>query len=267
MATAEDIKLLFKEFPREAISWRAQSVTKDGDKAMALAYIDARDVMDRLDEILGSTEWQDRYEFHGPRTICYLSIRVDGEWITKADGAGNSDVEAEKGAISDALKRAAVKWGIGRYLYDLDAPWVPCESGDWNGKKQWKRWKDDPWKFVKGPMAKQTAAVAEKPKRQVGFSADGNRTAHAMKKEDAWAPFERELAEVATIPALKKFEMVWSAKVFEDKWPEGWKALAKEEIDKREEAILNPRTTPDNDQFGDPILPGQNGYVDNIRAG
>jgi len=49
------------------------------------------------------------------------------EWIWKADGAGDTDVEAEKGAISDAFKRAAVKWGVGRYLYDLDSPWVALE--------------------------------------------------------------------------------------------------------------------------------------------
>lgn len=153
MATSEEIKALFAEFPKDSISWRAQSLTKDGDKAMALAYIDARDVMDRLDDVCGSADWQDRYEFHGARTVCYLSIRVDNEWITKADGAGDSDVEAEKGAISDALKRAAVKWGIGRYLYDLPAPWVPCESYERNGKKYWKRWTADPWGFVKGHQA------------------------------------------------------------------------------------------------------------------
>jgi hypothetical protein len=141
---------LAAEFPRDAVSWRAQSVTKDGKKAMALAYIDARDVMERLDGVCGPGNWQDRYEFAGPRTICYLSIKIDGEWVTKADGAGDTAVEAEKGAISDAFKRAAVKWGVGRYLYALDAPWVPCECGEWNGKKQWKRWTADPWSFVKG---------------------------------------------------------------------------------------------------------------------
>lgn len=148
---------LHAEFPREAISWRAQSLTKDGDKAMALAYIDARDVMQRLDKVVGPANWQDRYEFHGARTVCYLSIRVNDEWITKADGAGDSDVEAEKGAISDALKRAAVKWGIGRYLYDLDAPWVPCESYERNGKHYWKRWKADPWRYV-NDAPRQSAA-------------------------------------------------------------------------------------------------------------
>lgn len=151
MPTTEELEQLFAEFPRDAVSWRAQSMTKDGTKAMALAYIDARDVMDRLDDVCGSENWQDRYEFHGTRTICYLSIRVGDEWITKADGAGDSDVEAEKGAISDALKRAAVKWGIGRYLYHIVTPWVPCETYESGGKKHWKSWTVDPWSLVRSP--------------------------------------------------------------------------------------------------------------------
>lgn len=153
---------LAAEFPRGAISWRAQTVTKDGTKAMALAYIDARDVMDRLDTVCGPENWQDRYEFHGARTICYLSIRVDGEWITKADGAGDSDVEAEKGAISDALKRSAVKWGIGRYLYHIESPWVPCEVGQNN---KWKRWTADPWDFVRKPKQQAQTEAASTPAR------------------------------------------------------------------------------------------------------
>lgn len=112
----------------------------------------------------------------------------------------------------------------------------------------------------------QAQAPAEPKKRQVGFSADGNRTAYAMKQEKAWEPFERELAECTTIPALKKFAMAWSAKVDEDKWPEGWKTVAREEIEKRKDAILNPKTTPDNDEFGDPIRPGQNPLTD-LRMG
>lgn len=165
--TPEDIKQLFAEFPKDAIHWRAQTLMKDGSKALALAYLDARDVMDRLDSVCGSENWQDRYEFSGVRTICYLSIRVNDEWISKADGAGDTDVEAEKGAISDALKRAAVKWGIGRYLYDLGNTWVPCEVGT-NGK--WKKFSDDPWNYVKG-AAKQTPILPKPAKNELSRDA------------------------------------------------------------------------------------------------
>ncbi|WP_022684518.1 Rad52/Rad22 family DNA repair protein [Sphingobium bisphenolivorans] len=130
---------LSRPFPAEAISWRAQSVSTknpDAPKAMALAYIDARDVMRRLDEVCGPGNWQCDYPHANGKTICRIGIKVDGEWIWKANGAGDTDIEAEKGAISDAFKRAAVLWGIGRYLYDLDSPWAECELR--NGK--WARW-------------------------------------------------------------------------------------------------------------------------------
>ena len=111
-------------FPPDAISWRVGSTNKEKTKAMALAYIDARDVMDRLDKVVGPANWQNKYSHANGKTVCDLAIRVDGEWVWKADGAGDTDVEAEKGAFSDALKRAAVRFGIGRYLYGIKSPWV-----------------------------------------------------------------------------------------------------------------------------------------------
>ena len=179
--TPEDIKLLFAPFPQDAIHWRAQTVTKDGTKALALAYLDARDVMDRLDSVCGSENWQDRYEFSGARTICYLSIRIDGEWISKADGAGDTDVEAEKGAISDALKRAAVKWGIGRYLYDMGNVWVPCQCTEYNGKQKWQKFTDDPWNYVKGAAKPR---VSKDPAARAVFTALTN-DMRALKTKEA----------------------------------------------------------------------------------
>lgn len=130
-------------FPVDAIHWRAQTVAKRGDdfSALALAFIDARDVQDRLDSVLGPENWSDSYtETPKGRLLCTLSIRVNGEWLSKSDGAGDTDVEGDKGAISDALKRAAVKWGIGRYLYSLGNTWAPCEVYEKNGKTYWKKW-------------------------------------------------------------------------------------------------------------------------------
>lgn len=111
-------------FPPERVSWRVGSTNGDKTKGLALAYIDARDVYDRLDSVVGPANWQCRYPHAGQKTVCEIGIRIDGEWVWKANGAGDSDVEAEKGAMSDAVKRAAVVWGIGRYLYDVDSPWV-----------------------------------------------------------------------------------------------------------------------------------------------
>lgn len=128
MSISEDFKKLSAPFPAGQISWRIGSTSGDKKKGLALAYIDARDVMARLDDVCGPQGWQCRYPHANGKTVCEIGIKVSDEWIWKADGAGDSDVEAEKGALSDAFKRAAVRWGIGRYLYELPSPWVEIES-------------------------------------------------------------------------------------------------------------------------------------------
>lgn len=119
---------LKKPFDPKRVSWRVGSTTSDKSKGLALAYIDARDVQDRLDEVCGIESWQCRYALQGQTTICEIGVKIGDEWIWKADGAGSTDVEAEKGSLSDAFKRAAVKWGVGRYLYDVESPWVELEA-------------------------------------------------------------------------------------------------------------------------------------------
>jgi hypothetical protein len=115
-------------FPSEFIDWRVGSTTGDKSKGMALAYIDARVVMDRLDSICGPAHWQCNYTPANGMLLCNLGIFFPGgHWTWKADGAGETDFEASKGMASDAFKRAAVRFGIGRYLYDMDAPWVQIE--------------------------------------------------------------------------------------------------------------------------------------------
>lgn len=122
---------LCEPFPADMIEWRVGSTNKDKTKGLPLCYIDARAVMDRLDSICGPDGWQCNYTSGvNGSIVCNLGIQMpDGSWLWKADGAGATDFESEKGALSDAFKRAAVRWGIGRYLYDLKAPWVPLESG------------------------------------------------------------------------------------------------------------------------------------------
>lgn len=193
-----DLSKLADEFPREAVHWRAQTLTKNGDKALALAYLDARDVMDRLDEVCGPENWQSEF-FETPkgRVICRLGIRIGDDWVWKSDGAGDTAVEGEKGGVSDALKRAAVHWGIGRYLYRLPAVWAPCETYERGGKKQWSAWKGSPWDHVRG-ASKAPARAPEKPELTPAEKRD-------------WIK-----AKIAAAPTLGDLEAFWSnAKVIE----------------------------------------------------
>lgn len=122
-------KRLAEPFDPAAVSWRIGPTNREKTKGMALAYIDARDVMRRLDDVCGPENWQDDYPWSdGKRVVCRIGIKIGDEWVWKTDGAGDTDTEGEKGALSDAFKRAAVKWGLGRYLYDVTSPWVQIEE-------------------------------------------------------------------------------------------------------------------------------------------
>ena len=163
---------LTKPFPASKIRWRIGSRTKDKSRGKLLAYIDARDVMERLDSVVGWAKWEDTYEDTsvGKQTgvRCLLSITLPespdakktswSETITKCDAAPATQVEDLKGAYSDAFKRAAVKFGIGRDLYDLDGPWVKLKDGKYFDQKDIPRLPDKYYKVEGDPKTKAKKA-------------------------------------------------------------------------------------------------------------
>lgn len=115
-------------FPADSIHWRVGATSGDKKTGIALAYVDARDVMQRLDEVVGRGNWQCEYPWSDTkRLVCRIGIKIGGEWVWKSNGCGDTQVEAEKGAFSDAFKRAGVLWGIAQYLYDLPNTWVELQ--------------------------------------------------------------------------------------------------------------------------------------------
>ncbi|URQ87702.1 hypothetical protein J8Z28_07630 [Pseudoalteromonas sp. SCSIO 43088] len=126
-----DAKQIFQRladpFEPEHLEWRVQAsgISFQGNPwVRAIAYVDNRAIQARLDEVLGPMNWRNEYEKTESGYLCGLSIRVDNEWITKYDGAEFTSIEKLKGALSGSMKRAAVQFGIGRYLYALEADYV-----------------------------------------------------------------------------------------------------------------------------------------------
>ena len=119
---------LKKEIP---FKWRVQSSNQWG--ASCVAYIDARQVQDLLDEVVGAENWQCRYSEHKGNLFCEIGIDCAADhWVWKSDCGVESNVEKEKGEASDAFKRAAVMWGIGRFLYSKKIIKLPVKEK--NGK-------------------------------------------------------------------------------------------------------------------------------------
>lgn len=158
MSLKDDLQAPFDECD---IEWRiAQSGAKNGKPwAKCLAYIDARAVQDRLDDVLGPDSWRDEYTHVTGGVMCKLSLRINNEWITKENGSDETDIEAFKGGISKALVRAASTWGVGRYLYRLTDNWANVhDKGERSGKidgafRNWDPPKLPDWALTMGTHA------------------------------------------------------------------------------------------------------------------
>ena len=121
---------LRRPFDPNDVDFRVQGrVSEQTGKGQVVAYIDARLVQDRLDAVVGPGEWTFEWEpivvEKGDVQVAKGTLTIHG--VAKSDVGTASNFEASKGCVSDALKRAAVHFGIGRYLYDIPASWVQAD--------------------------------------------------------------------------------------------------------------------------------------------
>ena len=127
---------LAKPFAAEDLEWRLQRTFESNGKPLGIAvpYVTNRAIMNRLDSVVGPENWYNEFKpWHNAgkkeAQICGISIFFEGkDFITKWDGAEDSDIEPIKGGLSDSMKRAAVQWGIGRVIYNMDTVFVDVEQ-------------------------------------------------------------------------------------------------------------------------------------------
>ena len=131
--TREMQAALAKPFAPEDLEWRLQNTIEESMRGMAVPYVTNRAIQNRLDEVCGPENWYNEFKpWHSngkkDAQLCGIAIYFEGKgFITKWDGAEDSDIEPIKGGLSDSMKRAAYQWGIGRVLYSLDTVWVDIE--------------------------------------------------------------------------------------------------------------------------------------------
>lgn len=140
------LEALKNPFDPKFVKVRVGATSRDKKKGIALFYLDAREVEKRLDEVCGFENWQTKLlpvVSNGLiGTVCELSIKMpSGEWITKSDGGEPSKSSPFKGSCSDSLKRAAVQFGVGRYLYYIPNQWYPInEYKQFENKPELPKW-------------------------------------------------------------------------------------------------------------------------------
>ena len=131
--TPEELRqALTAPFPNGDIEWRVSATNKEKTKGLAVPYVTNRAIQNRLDDTVGIDGWHNEFKpwKDGKAQLCGISIYFHErkQWLTKWDGADDSDIESVKGGLSDSMKRAAVEWGIGRYLYGMTQVWVSIEQ-------------------------------------------------------------------------------------------------------------------------------------------
>lgn len=193
-----NFRSLQDRFQLDEIEWRLQQAGEKNGRvwAMCVPFITNRAIQSRLDEVVGPGNWKNEFR-PGPDggVMCGLSVRVGDEWVTKWDGAENTDIEGVKGGLSGAMKRAAVQWGIGRYLYALDETFAQVsENGSLRGKtKDGKPFRWDPPQLPRWALPDPQPKRAEAPAPIAALAAEPGDSPAAGTQHDAMLHYVRRV--------------------------------------------------------------------------
>ena len=112
---AEAAPHLRRPFSPEAIKFKVQTVFKGQKGCLVVAYIDARLAIERLNAVCPDL-WSPAYRAIDGSKLLWCDLTIDG--VTRSD-VGESPKGMSKDLVSDALKRAAVHFGVGVSVYAL----------------------------------------------------------------------------------------------------------------------------------------------------
>ena len=123
----EMMEALAQPFPAEVIQWKPGATNGEKTRGLALAYVDLRHYIDRLNEVAGP-DWSDDYEVQVQGTVVLCRLTICG--VTRADvgEAPPNDENTATTALAQAFKRACVKFGLGAFLYRLPRMWVEYDA-------------------------------------------------------------------------------------------------------------------------------------------
>ena len=202
-------------FSANDIEWRISMAGESSvgkPYARVLAYLTNRAIQSRLDAVVGVGAWCNHFQ-PGPQGGVLCGIEVYG--VIKWDGADNTAIEAIKGGISDSMKRAAVQWGIGRYLYAIPESWAECSINKESGKE---------WRYQKGRGGKYASFYWRPPYLPPEFLPAGETTVkHKATPEKPDAGVEELTDHGGDFSLMSRADMKNWARPFKDKMTDGEK--------------------------------------------
>lgn len=119
--TQDDLKILAMPFDEKTIGIKVQSFSKDRTKAMLVAYVQHTDCYSRIEQV--DPNWTSEITQVLPiGDTVNVRVKLTIKGVSRENAGEGDDL---KSATSDAIKRAAMLFGVSRYLYDADTVWVP----------------------------------------------------------------------------------------------------------------------------------------------
>ena len=139
MEAFDVLRLLRRPFTANAIKFKIQAGggTETAKKsAVVVSFIDARLVIERLNYAAG-LDWSDAYELLPQSIVCHLTV-LGTTRIDVGEPGDSPQGKKPKAIYSDALKRAAVKFGVGVSVYAMPIQRLQPNylSYDWKGEKK-----------------------------------------------------------------------------------------------------------------------------------
>ena len=131
-------------FPVDQVLWRVTNTANNRTRGQVVPYADPRAYTDRLNALVSPQGWTRTYETVTMNNITRTKRNVEivtGKILVTCkvtiDGVGTHSGTGEEWADDDnamtaaeaqAFKRACSCFGLGRYFYDFDAPWVDIDD-------------------------------------------------------------------------------------------------------------------------------------------
>lgn len=200
--THEDLKILRAPFSKESLGVKVQNLSKDRTRAMLVLYLQHTDVQNRLEEVDPAWTTQVLTEDRIGDTV-YVRIRMALKEVTRENVGEGAD---PKSAYSDALKRCAMLFGVGRYLYDSPIVWISYDES----RDRFKQWTiQDYEKALKGEVAQPVQSS------QLGLKTAIIRP--AMKAARSREQLNRSLMNLYR-PYLTKFPNTKFAEILKDRY-------------------------------------------------
>lgn len=152
----QDLRILKAPFPRERLGVKVQTFSKDRTRAMLVLYLQHTDVQDRLEEV--DPAWRTEVlKEDRMGDLVYVRIRLTVKNVSRENVGEGSD---PKSAYSDALKRCAMLFGVGRYLYDSETIWVDYDES----KDRYRQWSIEDYDRATHPKPQNVKSTSSEPK-------------------------------------------------------------------------------------------------------